>query len=47
MGEEVALLNRERFKTYVGELARELASRHVDTDKDYTGVMSCIGRLSE
>jgi hypothetical protein len=45
--EEVVLLDRERFKTFAGEIARELAGRHVDTTEDYVGVMNHIGRLAE
>jgi len=47
MGDEVVLLDREQFKMFAGEVARELASRHVDTTEDYVGVMNHIGRLAE
>jgi len=45
--EDVVLLDRDRFKTFVGEVARELASRHVDTTEDHVVVMNRINRLAE
>lgn len=43
---EVVLLDRERFKTFVGEVARSLAVKHIDADKDYVGVMNRINTLA-
>ena len=47
LADEVVLLDRKRFKTFVGELARELAVKQVDSAKDYIGVMSSVGRLAK
>jgi hypothetical protein len=43
---EVVLLDRDRFKTFVGEVARELAERQVDANPDYVGVMSSINTIA-
>jgi hypothetical protein len=42
--DDVVLLDKERFKTFVGEIARELAMRNVT--EDHVGVMNRIGRLA-
>ncbi len=43
----IALLDQARFKTFVGEVAKELGAMRVDLDKDYITVMSPVNRLLE
>jgi hypothetical protein len=45
--DEVVLLDRDRFKTYVLEVAQKLADERVDKADDYIQVMDPINRLGE
>jgi hypothetical protein len=45
LNEEVVLLNRERFKMFAGEIARELAIRRAEVIGEHVGVMNPIGGL--
>jgi hypothetical protein len=44
---EVVMLDRERFRVFVGEAAKTLAMRRADMVQDYIGVMDPIGRLGQ
>jgi hypothetical protein len=44
--DEVVLLDRAKFKTFVGQIAQELAERRAETVKDYIDVMDPVGRLA-
>ena len=44
LGDQVVLLDRERFKRYVGDVASTLAQRRVGRE-DYIGVMQAVGDL--
>lgn len=46
LADEVVLLDHARFKTYVGQIAQELAERRAETVKDYIYVMDPVGRLA-
>jgi hypothetical protein len=43
---DVVLLDRERFKTLVAQVAHELAAGRVEAMADYIEVMDPVGRLS-
>jgi hypothetical protein len=45
LGEDVLLLDRERFKQFVGEVASTLAEHRVDAGGDYIEVMDPIGPI--
>jgi hypothetical protein len=46
LGDEVALLDRAKFRTLVGQVARALAERRVDAVEDYVGVMQGVDQLA-
>jgi hypothetical protein len=46
LGDEVVLLDRERFRTYVGHVAQGLAERRVERMGDYINVMRAVGDLA-
>jgi hypothetical protein len=47
IGDEVVLLDRARFKTYVKEVAAKLAESRIDKTDDYIQVMDVINRVGE
>ena len=47
LADEVVLLNRDRFKTMVGEVASVLAETRVDRLDDYIKVMGTVNMLAD
>jgi hypothetical protein len=47
LGNDVVLLDRARFKTVVGQVAQELATRRVEQIADYAQVMAQVGQLAD
>lgn len=47
LADEVVLLDRNRFKTLVGEVASELATTRVDRLNDYIDVMGTVNMLAD
>lgn len=45
LGEEVVLLDQERFKMLVSGVAKELGEKRVEAIGDYIEVMDAVGRL--
>jgi len=46
LGDEVVLLDRARFKAFVGQVAQGLAERRVEAGGDYIAVMRPVGDLA-
>ena len=42
LAEEVVLIDKERFKTVLGDVARSLAQRRVDSEEDYFSMVKSI-----
>jgi hypothetical protein len=47
LGDVVVLLDRDRFRTYVGQVAQALAAKRVDASTDYIAVMGPINRIGD
>lgn len=45
IGDEIVLLDRTRFKTFVATVAYELGARRAESVDDYIDVMDPVGRL--
>lgn len=46
LGADVVLLDKERFKAYVGALAATLAEQHVDLGRDYIQIMGSVNPIA-
>ncbi len=46
LADEVVLLDRARFKTFVAQISREMGGRRAESIEDYVDVMDPIGRLA-
>lgn len=46
LGDDIVLLERDRFAQYVGEVASTLGAMRAETLEDYVEVMNPVGRLS-